>query len=212
MKFSFFCHRHALLTSFDIFVVTYIEWLTFCQNLLTCYYFLWKKLNFHFFNPLFSGIVPRVGAMQSANTGNGNRNICLQTLPNKQIGSTGLSVFPATWNLPKRSKMNSPWHFAIISSQHRFSSIQWSANRSWQHCTTFTTFAGDSLTLASVKAYGASTWLKEQMWKARCWSGQPKSEVRVQNTEGAARGVFCTLTLLKGFPWPTPRLPHLFQF
>ncbi len=39
-------------------VLTYlyspIEWLTFCQNSLTCYYFLWKKLNFHFwFSPIF---------------------------------------------------------------------------------------------------------------------------------------------------------------
>ena len=32
---------------------TPVEWLTFCQNSLTCYYFLWKKLNFHFwFSPI----------------------------------------------------------------------------------------------------------------------------------------------------------------
>ena len=36
------------------FLSSPIEWLTFCQNLLTCCYFLWKKLNFHFLNsPIF---------------------------------------------------------------------------------------------------------------------------------------------------------------
>ena len=45
--------RHALWRSFDIFVVT--ERVTnFCQNWSTCYYFLSKKLNFHFlFFPIF---------------------------------------------------------------------------------------------------------------------------------------------------------------
>ncbi len=31
---------------------------------------------------------------------------------------------------------------------------------------------------------------KEQMWKARCWLGQPKSKVRVQNTEGRAEAKY----------------------
>ena len=52
-KFSFSHQRHALLTSFNIFVVTYM-WLTFCQNWSTCYYFPQKKLIF--FNSLFFGI------------------------------------------------------------------------------------------------------------------------------------------------------------
>ncbi len=55
-KLSFFHQRHTLSRSFHIFVITYrvIEWQTFCQNLSTCYYFLWKKLNFHFwFSPIF---------------------------------------------------------------------------------------------------------------------------------------------------------------
>ena len=58
MKFSFFFHqRHALSTSFGNFVVT-SEWLTFCQNWWTCYYFLWKKLNFHFLNSPIFGCCP----------------------------------------------------------------------------------------------------------------------------------------------------------
>ena len=52
----FFRQRHALSTSFDIFVVTY-RVTNFCQNSWTCYYFLFlggKKLNFHFwFSPIF---------------------------------------------------------------------------------------------------------------------------------------------------------------
>ncbi len=53
----FFCHRHALSPSFDIFVVT-VEWLTFCQNSSTCYYFLQNKLNFHFLNSPILGYDP----------------------------------------------------------------------------------------------------------------------------------------------------------
>ncbi len=57
----FFHQRHALLMSLDIFVVTYVT--TFCQNWSTCYYFLWKKLNFHFFlNSLFR-VLPRFLAL-----------------------------------------------------------------------------------------------------------------------------------------------------
>ncbi len=53
MKFSFFRQRHhcpQVLT----FLWWPIEWQTFCQNSSTCYYFLWKELNFHFwFSPIF---------------------------------------------------------------------------------------------------------------------------------------------------------------
>ncbi len=44
--------------------------LTFCQNLLTSYYFLPKKLNFHFLNPLFSGI-----ALNSIGVGPPTKNL-----------------------------------------------------------------------------------------------------------------------------------------
>ena len=55
------------------------------------------------------------------------------------------------------------------------------------------------------KTSSECTVLKEQMWKARCWWGQPKRKVRVQYTKGSAWGVICMLTLplLQGFPWPT---------
>ena len=43
-----FCQRHALSRSFDIFVVTF-RVTNFCQNSLTCYYFLWIKTEFPFF-------------------------------------------------------------------------------------------------------------------------------------------------------------------
>ncbi len=43
-KFSFFHQRHALLTSFDIFVVT----CGVTNFLPKLFYILWKKLNFHF--------------------------------------------------------------------------------------------------------------------------------------------------------------------
>ncbi len=46
---------------------------------------------------------------------------------------------------------------------------------------------------------GEGAWIKEQMWKARCWSGQPKKKVRVQKTLPPQPQVFCTLTRLKGF-------------
>ncbi len=49
------------------------------------------------------------------------------------------------------------------------------------------------------------------MWKARCWLGQPKSEVRVLITPRAQPEVFCTLTLLEGFA-PTITQKVLFYF
>ncbi len=48
MEIQFFPSKNALLMSFDTFVITHIQSQTLCQNLSTCYYFLWKKLNFHF--------------------------------------------------------------------------------------------------------------------------------------------------------------------
>ncbi len=53
-KFSFFCQRHALLTSFDIFVVTY-RVTNFLPKLINMLLFSTeKKLNFHFwFSPIF---------------------------------------------------------------------------------------------------------------------------------------------------------------
>ncbi len=52
-KLSFFRQRHTLSTSFDIFVITY-RVTNFLPKLVTCYYFLPKKLNFHFwFSPIF---------------------------------------------------------------------------------------------------------------------------------------------------------------
>ncbi len=46
-KYSLFHQRHALLTSFGIFVVTPTEWPTLCQNWWACHYFVRNKLNFH---------------------------------------------------------------------------------------------------------------------------------------------------------------------
>ncbi len=41
-------------------VLTPIEWLAFCENSWTCYYFLWKKLSFHFwFSPIFRLCPPK---------------------------------------------------------------------------------------------------------------------------------------------------------
>ncbi len=43
-------HCRQVLT----FLQSPTEWLTFCQNWWTCYYFLWKKLNFHLLDsPVF---------------------------------------------------------------------------------------------------------------------------------------------------------------
>ena len=54
MKFSFFHERHTLSTSFDIFVVVTYRVTNFLPKLVTCYYFLWKKLNYHFLkSPIF---------------------------------------------------------------------------------------------------------------------------------------------------------------
>ena len=50
-----------------------------------------------------------------------------------------------------------------------------------------------------LKIHQADLWIKEQMWKVRCWLGQPKSKVKVQITLRAQPQMFCTLTLLKGF-------------
>ncbi len=56
-KLTFFHGRHGLSISLEIFVVTYRVTI-FCQNWLTCYYYLLKKLNFHFFfSPIF-GLCP----------------------------------------------------------------------------------------------------------------------------------------------------------
>ena len=57
MKFSFFPLKTCIVKFWHLCSYIPIEWLTFCQNWLTCYYFLLKKLNFHFFLiPLFLGI------------------------------------------------------------------------------------------------------------------------------------------------------------
>ena len=54
MKFSFFSVKDMHCGQVLTFLWSPIEWLTFCQNLSTCYYFLQKKLNFHFLNsPIF---------------------------------------------------------------------------------------------------------------------------------------------------------------
>ena len=45
-----------------------IEWLTFCQNSLICYYFLWKKTEFPFFEIPYFRVLPCMisdGASQS---------------------------------------------------------------------------------------------------------------------------------------------------
>ena len=56
MKFSFFHQRHALSTSFDIFVVTY-RVTNFLPKLVHMLLFSTEKTEFPFFwNPLFSGI------------------------------------------------------------------------------------------------------------------------------------------------------------
>ncbi len=68
MEFTFALkdmHCQQVLT----FLWSPIEWLTFCQNLLTCYCFLWKKkLNFHFFHfPIFGCCqcpVPQQGQLE----------------------------------------------------------------------------------------------------------------------------------------------------
>ncbi len=53
MKFIFFCQRHELSTSFDIFVVTY-GMTNFLPKLVDMLFFSGKKLNFHFLNsPIF---------------------------------------------------------------------------------------------------------------------------------------------------------------
>ena len=57
MKFSFFHQRHTLSMSFDIFVVTY-RVTNLLPKLITCYYFLQKKLNFHFLNSPILGCCP----------------------------------------------------------------------------------------------------------------------------------------------------------
>ena len=53
----FFPQRHALSTSFDIFMVTY-RVTNFLPKLVDCYYFLWKKLNFHFLKSPFFRVLP----------------------------------------------------------------------------------------------------------------------------------------------------------
>ncbi len=57
MKFSFFHQRHALSTSFDIFVVTY-RVTNFLLKLLDMLLFLGKKLNFHFFEIPYFRVLP----------------------------------------------------------------------------------------------------------------------------------------------------------
>ena len=60
-KFSFFHQRHALSTSFDIFVVTY-RVTNFLPKLVNIY----GKLNFHFwFSPIF-GLCPVVPGLQDS--------------------------------------------------------------------------------------------------------------------------------------------------
>ncbi len=79
-KFSFFHQRHALSMIFDIFVITYR---------VTCYYFLWKKLNFHFwFSPIFglcratpgkrreTSPSPHPLILHGAGTNSGRRDFC----------------------------------------------------------------------------------------------------------------------------------------
>ncbi len=55
MEIQFFPSKTCIVHEFWHFC-SHLEWITFCQNSWTCFYFLWKKLNFHFVNSPFSGI------------------------------------------------------------------------------------------------------------------------------------------------------------
>ena len=62
-KFRFFpvkdMHCRLVLT----FLLSPIEWQTFCQNWSTCYYIPWKKLNFHVFSSPFFWALPSFGSV-----------------------------------------------------------------------------------------------------------------------------------------------------
>ncbi len=58
MKFSFFSIKDIHCQQVLTFLWSPIEWLTFCQNLSICYYFLWKKTEFPFFEFPYLRVLP----------------------------------------------------------------------------------------------------------------------------------------------------------
>ena len=69
-KISFILSKSCIVDEFGYCSSALLEWLTFCQNLLTCYYFLQKKNWISvFWIPLFSGIAVERSLVASSLSG-----------------------------------------------------------------------------------------------------------------------------------------------
>ena len=160
MTFSFFPQRHALLTSFDILVVT-LEWQTFCQNSSTCYYFLQKKTEFPFFYfPIF-GCCRRPQSIDRQ---------CKQ----KDAGAIGLK------RILKNNSVT--LHVSLQSAQGLKN------KNAWQHCTLLHPQLGVYRTswekMCKVRFSWNSFWTESEKYSKWCKKGRVK-KVGVRKTMGS---------------------------